>query len=65
MDEFSQYTPRQIFGIARACFEENCTITLKNKDKTMFNLNRGLLALVEAGQRELDAIGSDVGRIPR
>jgi hypothetical protein len=64
MQEFDEYSPEQLFGIARNCFEENCKAALR-KDNVSFNLNRGLLALVSAVERQLQHIRSDVGRIPR
>ena len=52
----TNYTPAQSFGIARNCFQENCDTTTADKDPLFFNLNRGLLALVDAVEAELSHI---------
>jgi hypothetical protein len=59
----TNYTAMQLFGIARNCFQENCDKTSQSKDNLSFNLNRGLLALVDAVEAELQHIHSKLGRI--
>jgi hypothetical protein len=59
------HSASQLFGIARNCFTENINAASQAHDTASFNLNRGLLAFLEAVERELSDIRSDVGRIPR
>jgi len=61
----NEQSSMQLFGTARGCFEENCAVANSKKDQLAFNLNRGLLAFLDAVERELSGIRSDIRRIQR
>jgi hypothetical protein len=64
VDDFAQYNRRQLFDIAKNCFNANAKAAPEGQEdrNALFNLSRGLAALTEAIERELQSIRSDVRR---